>query len=602
MLPWQEEYLANAREFLNLQDGAGPVCLADPAHAASRAEQLIRRNNALLSDFFFPALDALPSASPEGIAGLNASADALLDWKVNLDPGVYIALHEALLRLYRLRKDRNSVIRELYKLGMGLYYQRRMLLGAEQEVDASFAFENELVFSEAASYFRYFAEIEDEETQGYILRSTANVALCVRDHHRKISIGSRMLQLLQDPEIRALAPNLPWDRFIRSTHQQMSSNRVSLSRGDLSREELGTVLDSCHEVFRPEQASSSPSVRWLWPYYEMEYTCGYVSLDVTLARLSRLVMQTPWDQHDMSGLYANVQLVFHYARLLRDQPSLRADPKRVAFLARAYHRMEKHLMTFPPDAYDDYFHYTLMLPFCNYVELPGVSPYRDTVVRLMKRFFRTDYLQGRLCGDLIALFCDALLARDPAFFDDIPLPSPGASRRDAVLALARDAGLFHDLGFVTMDLHRRPRALFESEHQMMLLHPLLGRDILRHHASTRLLADVAWGHHAWYNGSSKGYPADYERTASPVRQLTDVAALSSFLLEENQGDLSSLLARVFAEEGHRFSPLVTAVLADPTLVDAVNRLLSGENRPVYEQEIRAELSDWGFECFPAGME
>ena len=393
MLSWQEEYLATARELRNLRDWACPARVADPAGAASRADALVRRGNALLSDFFFPALDALPTAAPVEIDALTAFADALLDWKINLDPGVYVALHEALLRLYRLRRDRDSVIRELYRLGMGLYYQRRILVCAEKGLDRSFAFENELVFSEATSYFRYFSEIESEETKGYILRATANIALCVRDHHRKISVSSRMLQLLQDPEIRAQAPSLPWDRFVRSTHQQMSANRVCLSRGDLTREELSAVLESCHEVFKPEEASSNPSLRWLWPYYEMEYNCGYVSLEVTLARLSRLVLQTPWNQYDMSGQYANVQLVCHYARLLRDQPALREDPKRVAFLNQAYHRMEKHLMTFPPDAYDDYFRYTLMLPLCNYVEIPGLSPYRDLALRLMKRF------SGRIiCG------------------------------------------------------------------------------------------------------------------------------------------------------------------------------------------------------------
>ncbi len=103
---------------------------------------------------------------------------------------------------------------------------------------------------------------------------------------------------------------------------------------------------------------------------------------------------------------------------------------------------------------------------------------------------------------------------------------------------------------------------------------------------------MAWGHHAWYDGSSGGYPADYVRTSSPVRQLTDVAALASFLLEEDQGDLPSLLSRVFAEEGRRFSPLVTAPLADPALVQALDRLLSGETRPSYEREIQEELARW----------
>jgi len=595
MLPWQEEYLSNAREIVRLRDYGSSAASGMFSEARASADALLRRNNDLLNECFFPVLDNLHAAGPEDIAGLVAFGDALMDWKVNLDIGVYVTLHDALLRLYRTGRDRNGIIRELYRVGMGLYYQSRMLLGLENGRNDSVFFENELVFSEAASYFHYFAEIDDEETRGFIIRSLANIAICVRDPRRKIAASRRVLEVIRDPEIRALAPGLPWEQFLRGTHQQMSSNRVSLSRGDLNQDELSAVLDSCYEVFKPEESSSNPSPRWLWPYYEMEYNCGYVTLEITLQRLSRLIHQTQWNQYDVAGLYGNVQLPMIYAKLLRTHPELTEDPRQIAFLDEVCRRMERTLMTFPLDSFSDYFLYNLMLPFYNYVEIPGVPAYRDTVIRLMKRFFGDEYIAGRVRGDAMALCCDALLRLNGALFDDLPLDvTEPSARREALLTLARDAGLLLDLGRVTMNTIRRPRNLFDGEYRLTLLHPVIGRDALALRPSTRALADIAYGHHSWYNGAAPGYPQDYVRTESPYRQMTDVAAMVTFMMEQYQGDMQELLRQIYAEEGRRFSPLITPVLTDSALVSELEAILSGQTRDQYDQEILSELSRWEF--------
>ena len=249
LLPYQEEYVRNVREAVELSDYAqGAQAPFKEWHeermrAKARIAELKQRNTQLLNEELFPTLDALHSASQQTLDELTAFADALLDWKINLDPGVYVTIHDALLSLYRVRRDRNSIIRELYKLGMGLYYQRRAVMGVDYNAARSFYFENEMVFAEAASYFRHFEEIGDEETQGYIIRSIANIALCAHSPKQKIAASGRTLQIIRDPHYREVAPGLPWDRYLRSTHQQMSVNRTSLSRGNLTQEELSIDQD-----------------------------------------------------------------------------------------------------------------------------------------------------------------------------------------------------------------------------------------------------------------------------------------------------------------------------------------------------------------------
>jgi len=592
MLPYQEQYVSNVREIAALSsfyDTSAPDFEAwYEAHRAARTRMARLRAECidLLNENLFPTLDELHSASEDTIASLEAFADQLMDWKTNLDCGVYVIIHDALLRFYRVRKERNSVIKELYKLGMGLYYKGRSYVGIENGWVDAFRFQNELAFTEAASYIRYFESIEDEETRGYIIRSLANTAICTRDMRRRIAVGRRILNIIRDEHYRALAPNLPWDVFLLRTHQQMSSNRKVLSRGNLTQDELATVLDSCYEVFKPQDGVNNPSIRWLWPYYEMEYSCGYVDLKTTLGRLEDLISRTDSSQYDMSGLYANVQLAVYYGRLMRDNPALQKDPNRVGFLDSASRKMRETLLTCPPEHFDDYFIYLIDLVFSDYFEMEGVPSYRELTTQLMQRFCGELYVRSRRAADMTRCFCSEIFRQEPAFFDDIPflaaIDDPARKER-ALLAYAADCGLYHDFGLVKMNIERTmmSRQLFEDEFQFYQLHTISGRDDLRARKSTEAFADVAWGHHSWYNGAG-GYPESYVRMDSPFRQMTDVVAVVSHMLDHFSGDIDATIREIVAEERRRFSPLVTVYLSDEALTGRLERLLRDEGRSYYK--------------------
>lgn len=594
MLPYQEKYIENAKEiagmssFFSIRSADGfDAWYREWQAAAAHKAALKEENIALLNRHLFPALDELPGASAEDIAQLEAFADRLMDWKNNLDIGVYVAIHDALLSLSRLRGDRSSVIRQLYLLGMGLYYQGRMLSGVEGPGQAACLFQNEMVFTEAGSYIRYFEEIGDEATQGYIIRALANVALCAQGHPRKIDATARALRIIRDPHYRQLAPGLPWDVFMRRCHQQMSIYRSGLAQEDLSREQVAAVLDSCYEVFKPENSAENPSIRWLWPYYDMEFNCGLVDLKTTLNRLETMIRQTAYDQYDLSGLYGNVQLALYYGRMLRDHPALQKEPDRVRFLDRAYRKMQKTLLTCPVEQMDDNFAYTLVMVISGYFEMEGVLPYRQLIIPLMQRFAGETYIDSRRAGDMLRAWCAAIYRQAPGFFDDIPflrdLSDPGEKER-ALLDYAENCGLLRDIGLVKMNISRtlQTRHLFETEYQMYQLHTWSGHDDLAQQPSTREYADVALGHHRWYNGAG-GYPAEYERTASPCRQMTDVAAVVTYMLEKRDSlTMGQLLHDIFAQEGKRFSPMVTAFLNDEALIGELDRLLHSDGRAYYQ--------------------
>ena len=594
MLEYQSRYVENTKQIMRLLSEPDKD-LSDFSGWSKRLrereaemEALRKENTDILSRELFPTLDRLYEADEEEISGMTEFADKLMDWSVNLDIGVYVLIHDALLSLARQKNDRDRMIMELYRLGMGYYYLNRALQGIDKKETARFYFRNEMLFTEAGSYLKFFPEIDNEETKGYIIRSLANIAITASDRRKRVAVTSRILKIIRDPYYRELAPGLPWDRFLRASNQQMSANRIMLSRGELSPSELSEILEACVSVFEPEKNQENPNIRWLWPYYEMQYSCGFASLQTTVGRLEELIDSQPYDQYDMSGLYGNIQLPVYYGALIEKNPALLEDAHVLSFLIRAYDKMLKTVTGFPPEKYDEYFRYQISLIFSNYYETKGVQSYREVTEELMKRLFPREYIEGRRVGELMQTISSAIMRLEPDFFDDIPfiheIRDPEEKEKE-VLRFAGDCGLYHDFGLLKMNFSRTmaTRNLFENEYQLFTLHTIAGKEDLKRRASTSSLADIAWGHHADYNGAG-GYPSEYVRNQSPYRMMTDVASVAVFLAEKGEESFGERIEKLFREEGRRFSPMVTKYLSDRKLQEKVKEILCSPPLS-YEREI-----------------
>lgn len=595
MEDYQRQYIENSRMIQALNDYSHGAELGFSAWYQERKEQekrseaLRQENIRLLNDHFFPVLDYLHDADEATLRSLEEFGEALMDWKNNLDCGLYVLIHDGLLSRCRVRKDRSGVIRELYKLGMGIYYQNKMIQGLERERKRSYLFQNELIFTEGGSYFKYFADTPDDETKGYIIRSLANIALCCEDRRRRVAVTSRILKILQDPYYRDLAPSLPWDVFLRKTHQQMSANRDVLSRGNFSGEELAEVLESCMVVFEPEKDNADPNVRWLWPYYEMQYSCGFASLETTLARMEELISSASKDRHDTSGLYAAVQLPIYYGRLLRDNPQAARREKKEAFLKDAYQIMMETVLSVPVTEMDDYFYYALNLIITDYYEIPCVETYRSVTSKLMRKFGGRLYIRSLRVSRLMEVWSGYILDEIPDFFDEIPFIreiSDPSEKRSALMEYAGLCGLYHDFGLIKMNAAGidEIRMRFEREEQLWQLHPASGYDDLKARASTEHFADTALGHHAWYSGTG-GYPEEYVRTDSVYRAMTDVAAAAVWIEEQGSGNFDAAIADMLGKGRTMFSPIVLSFLNVPACREELRSILQDDEtlyRMAYE--------------------
>ena len=604
MEPYQEEYIANLREIAALSPRRQPSegTLADYTDRLrrdrARQKQLAARNMALLRENLFPVLDNLPEAGPQETEDLRQFAAALIQGRIELDAILYCQIHQSLLGLARHRRDRDGIIRELYSLGIGRYAQCSKLVGLDLSVSAPYTSQMRLCFVEAAAYLKYFDEIQDPDTRGYILRSLANTALGqFRVTSERVRLIKNALQIMQDPAYREREPSLPWDRFVRQTHRLMTAS-ISFSRETaMTAQDVADIMDSVYAVYDLHaQAEGAMAARPAFHYYAIEYYCGLDSMEGLLSKTERLLNSADLTDFSVEGMYAVISLTAFYCQYLQEYPEMLAGREEI--VEEQYRRVMRYTESFPPSQESESLLLYLRQLSYTYVETSRSLPYGLFLQKLIFRFAPEIYLHSQAVGAAAAL-CRQIAGEEPGFFDDIPavreISDPQEKLRE-IQRLALASGQFHDVGKINFtNLYaNNGRQWFEEEHEMSRLHPVTGAKLLADRPSTSPYADAALGHHAWYDGSRD---CAYRRLECASRQMVDVVALVDWLKNVTgtavlytgiEMSFDEAVQEAIRLEGRRFSPLLTARLRERQTAELIRSALDQSRR-----ETAAEMFEAG---------
>ncbi len=606
MKPYQQEYLENLRQFSILSQRKRPEGLTYEEYAAQLAEDrariihLDRRNMELLRAGLFPLLDDLFDAGEEELKALEEFSFELFDARRELDVGLFCQIRKALLTLARQNQDRNAMIRDLYWLGMGRYALCNKMVGLPLSDVEEYMTQMRLCFAEAAAYLKYFDEIDDAETQGYIIRSRANMSLGqFNSPSDKIQLVRQTLEILQDAGYQKAAPSLPWERFIYLTHQNMTSSISHSGENTMTPGDIASIMESAYIVYNRQFQETKaqgrrPPVKSAFGYYTIEFYCGLYNLDTLLLKLEGLLDAADPADYSVNGMYAMISLLAFYSQYLSHYPD--RIPPRKEFIQGLYRRMLDYVDAYPRELGDSsLFLYLRQLSF-TFLELDGGILYGEFLRRVILRFAPEIYRHSQIVGAGAKILCAAIMDDDPSYFDDIDfiqaITDP-LEKRQAVLDYAMGCGTFHDVGKINViELYTcTPRQWFEEEYDMAHLHTLAGCALLERHPSTSRYAPAALGHHSWYDGS-RGYPPAYKRLECPARQMVDVIGLLDWLeVAVNSDQMYNRAEQTFeaavhaaAElEGRRFSPLLTARLRDARVAESLKLALEAGERDAYRR-------------------
>lgn len=620
MQPYQEEYIANLKEIMTPLSGNGQERLSFEEYVdcveqkVQRTEEKAKRNMALLREELFPMLDHIFEAGEEEILQLRDFAGQLLKGREELDVGLYCQIHKALLNLARRKKNREDMILELYWLGMGYHSLVNKVVGLDFPESRQYTSQMRLCFTEAAAYLKYFDEIQDRETRGYILRARANMSLGqFAAPGEKIRMVKRTLEILQDREYQEKEPGLPWDRFVYMTHQQMAASIPYSKENTMTPQDVADVMESVYIVYQRKlqeaaERKEKPSLRFGFSYDAITYYCGMCSMEELLARMERLMDTADPGDFSVDGMYGIISIPAFYCQFLMFYPELL--PRRREYLESLYRRILDYVEAFPRASENEALFLYLRQLSATFVETENSISYKEYLLKLQMHFAPEIYAHSLAIAEAATVFCGIILEEDPRFFDDIEIfreiRDPEKKRRK-ILRYARESGLLHDVGKINfMNLYSQAaRQWFEEEYEMAHLHTQVGAAWLEGRASTAAYAPVALGHHYWYDGS-RGYPDSYRRLECQYRQMVDIIGLLDWMNNVTvTARLYTGMDKTFEEaveeavkqEGRRFSPLLTARLRDKRVAQKLKAAFDkghGEAlENLYRSRVLQEEVSWG---------
>ena len=157
------------------------------------------------------------------------------------------------------------------------------------------------------------------------------------------------------------------------------------------------------------------------------------------------------------------------------------------------------------------------------------------------------------------------------------------AKRDEILHFAYHAALCHDLGKISIidTVFMYGRKLMDMEFDLIQTHPKTGYELMNRFASTRKYAEVALGHHKWYD-NSRGYPADFDTRTSKVKTIIDLvlctdcldAATDSIGRSYQRGkQLSDFIGELREGSGTRYAPWLLELFADEAVKEDITYLL-----------------------------
>lgn len=596
MQPYQEEYIANIKEALlffsrrNVQGKNFDEFYNGMLLEKQKLEQITERNMLLLRENLFPVLDNIFEADEKELKELRDFADKLLVGRDELDAGLACRIHQALLSLARHNKDRGAMIRELYWLGMGYHHFCSKLVGLETGEDEKYFNKMRMCFTEAAAYIKYYDEIHDSETRGYILRSMANMALGkFKTVGEKIRMVKRTLMILQDKEYQKKAPDLPWDRYIYLTHQQMAASMSYSLNANVSAQDIIDVMESVYIVYQQRlqdaaEKNEHAPIRSRFSCYAVEQYCGLHTIDELLTEMETLMDNIDASDYSAEGVYGIVSLPAYYCQYLSEAPDLL--PKRREYIESLYQRILYYVEFYPNASGSELLFYALRQLSYTFLETEHSILYKDFLMKLQIRFTPGIYTHSWAVGSAAAALCGIIMDEEPDFFDDIDFIQEASphEKKSAVIQYARECGILHDIGkmnFVTL-YSQTVRQWFEEEDSMSYLHTVIGMACLQKRPSTLRYAAIAQGHHVWYDGSRHGHSHSYVRLECPYRQMVDVIGLvdwldnvtdTAYIYKGIKKNFEQAIEEAISLEGRMFSPLLTARLRDKRVCDEIKTAL-----------------------------
>ena len=451
-----------------------------------------------------------------------------------------------------------------------------------------------------------FPSLDEESKQLVLINSRYGDGLFVtlmplteEERQARFAQLKRSIDLASDPFYLKEAPNYDWDYHLYRAYQYAANYDEFNNAGNYNADELKEICrygDLLEQMWFDKRDRFEEIDNYAYNHAHVlrnHMHAGKISKETYRDELLTLYRNRAADNFDVDSITNNLELPGEYIATL--------DPRTVTEeqLQEAdtmYREILSYVLRMPKTGvfYELMDYYAPMI--FQFIELPGSISFEEMVLRSLAAFHPPTYIHSIMVAQISRCLTSHLIKTSPELFVGI-LGCESIEDVEASIYKIEEfifhAALCHDFGkLIIIDtIFMYGRALFTTEFDIIRQHPELGAILLEKHASTREYADIARGHHLWYNGKS-GYPAEFSLNDSPYKTIILIVACADCMdaATDSVGrsyrggiSLEAYLDEVRSGAGTRYAPFLPELLEREEVLEDLKYLLTNGRQRAYKK-------------------
>ncbi len=593
--------LARANHFS--YDESDEAVLRKISENSSNSYRLRLENDAILNEILYSRSAA--DLTREDVVELEELADQLFTLISQNDLGTSYKIHQLLLEYAELKNDRDLRIRELYHLGVGLYYMSPRM--AEMSINPAGRQTTEYLM-EGAKYLSQLEDIEDEKTRVHVIRCVANLYLAeesINASHRPCEPFDRItgypafkkrfdeiMAVLTSPYYRALVPSFNWEAAVHNLHFNRSLYYFFIRSHDCP-EILQDVLESAEYIYRhrqPDYAHSVKEARINYIRAATRWKAGLAEITEPVEVLLEALSHADKNDYTAGGITLNLQMPLYLeytSKLMTPQQREPYDKQ----ISEHIDGIDRYLKNAPLNEYN----YLIMQIVADTIRYRAQQhePLHKRLFDYLLFCHSPTYIHVRMAASLSRKLFERMVdTGDQALIGAFGITDMAEirARREELCERVYNCSLYHDIGKVMLldYVGIYSRKLLDEEFAAIQLHSHMGSFLMRGFDPVER-SYAALYHHRYYDGTG-GYPADVPPCPPEYKLIADIASISDSIeaATDNIGrcysaakSFDTIVRELREGSGTRYAPHVVALFDDEAFYRQLESELHSERRSTY---------------------
>ena len=222
-----------------------------------------------------------------------------------------------------------------------------------------------------------------------------------------------------------------------------------------------------------------------------------------------------------------------------------------------------------------------------FIEIPGEVSFESICLKCLAALHPPTYVHSLQVAAISRCLCEHLIRQNPEALVGVSgckTANDVREHKEDILFLIYHAALCHDFGKICMTdtIFVYWRRLTDEDFDIIRHHPSNGAAQIMRYSSALRYRDIVLGHHRWYDGS-KGYPEDFDITASPDRVLIGIVSIADCIdaatdtigrsFKENFVGVKELISEFNEGSGSRYCPEVVELFDSKPVQEDIDFLL-----------------------------